>query len=54
MLLVGGGVFAGDNVVFGEKPVIYGVLRSDCLAFGGFWAGGVLGVFAVCVGLFLC
>ncbi len=47
-------VLAGDYVVFGENAVFYGVLRGGCLALGGFWAGGGLGVCTVCVGLFLC
>ena len=42
------------GVDLGEKSVFYSVLRGDCLAFGGFWAGGGLGVCTIGVGLFLC
>ena len=47
-----GGIFAGDDVGLGVDAGFEGVERRDGFSFGGFGAGGFLGVEAI--GIELC
>jgi hypothetical protein len=45
-------VFFGEDGLAGEEPVFEGVLRRALFALFGAGAGGVFGVFAVCLEFF--